>query len=82
MGNTVRCQFFAGSRDAFYSGPMNWKQHTAALLIFNTVLFVWRFIILSLQPAMPLKDLLRGMLFPSTTKSNIVSPSDTIAASW
>jgi len=23
------------------TGPMNWKQYTAALLIFNTVLFVW-----------------------------------------
>jgi K+-transporting ATPase ATPase A chain len=32
------------------TGPMNWKQYTGALLIFNTVLFVWGFVVLSLQP--------------------------------
>src|SRR6202011_1269748 len=48
------------------TGPMNWKQYTGALLIFNTVLFIWGFVILSLQPVMPLNDLGRGMLLPST----------------
>jgi potassium-transporting ATPase potassium-binding subunit len=55
------------------TGPMNWKQYTAALLVFNTVLFVWGFIILSLQPVMPLNDLGRGMLFPSTIFNSVVS---------
>jgi K+-transporting ATPase ATPase A chain len=55
------------------SDPMNWKQYTAALLIFNTVLFVWGFIILSLQPVMPLNDLGRGMLFPSTIFNSVSS---------
>ena len=36
------------------SGPQTWKQYTAALLIFNTVLFVFGFIVLALQPWMPL----------------------------
>ena len=40
--------------DRLNSGPLNWKQYTAALLIFNTVLFVFGFVVLSLQPWMPL----------------------------
>ena len=36
------------------SGPQDWKQYTVALLIFNTVLFVFGFIVLALQPWMPL----------------------------
>ena len=36
------------------SGPQNWKQYTASLLIFNSVLFVFGYIVLSLQPWMPL----------------------------
>ena len=34
----------------------NWKQYVASLLIFNTVLFVFGFIVLALQPWMPLND--------------------------
>jgi Potassium-transporting ATPase A subunit len=52
---------------------MNWKQYTAALLIFNTVLFVWGFVVLSLQPVMPLNDLKRGMLFPTTIFNSVAS---------
>ena len=36
------------------SGPQNWKQYTVALLVFNTVLFVFGFVVLALQPWMPL----------------------------
>jgi potassium-transporting ATPase potassium-binding subunit len=53
------------------TGPMNWKQYTAALLIFNTVLFVWGFVVLSLQPVMPLNGLHRGMLFPTTIFNSV-----------
>lgn len=52
---------------------MNWKQYTAALLIFNTVLFIWGFVVLSLQPVMPLNDLGRRMLFPSTIFHSVAS---------
>ncbi|HXM25457.1 MAG TPA: potassium-transporting ATPase subunit KdpA [Chthoniobacterales bacterium] len=55
------------------TGPMNWKQYTAALLIFNTVLFVWGFVVLSLQPVMPLNGLHRGMLFPTTIFNSVAS---------
>src|ERR1700731_4287199 len=65
--------FFRWFESRLDTGPMNWKQYTAALLIFNTVLFVWGFIILSLQPVMPLNDLRRGMLFPSTIFNSVVS---------
>ena len=36
------------------SGPQNWKQYAGALLLFNTVLFVFGFMVLSLQPLLPL----------------------------
>src|SRR5271168_244110 len=55
------------------SGPQNWKQYTGALLLFNTVLFVFGFIVLSLQPFFPLNDLGRGMLAPSTIFHSVVS---------
>jgi len=55
------------------SGPQNWKQYTASLLIFNTVLFVFGFAVLALQPFMPLNDLGRGMLAPSTIFHSVVS---------
>ena len=55
------------------TGPMNWKQYTGALLIFNTVLFIWGYVVLSLQPVMPFNDLGRGMLFPSTIFHSVAS---------
>jgi potassium-transporting ATPase potassium-binding subunit len=55
------------------SGPQDWKQYTVALLVFNAVLFVFGFIVLSLQPLMPLNPLGRGMLAPSTIFSTVIS---------
>jgi potassium-transporting ATPase potassium-binding subunit len=55
------------------TGPMNWKQYTAALLIFNTVLFIWGVVVLSLQPVMPMNGLHRGMLFPTTIFNSVAS---------
>ena len=46
------------------SGPQNWKQYTGSLLIFNTVLFVFGYLVLALQPWMPLNPDGKGMLFP------------------
>jgi potassium-transporting ATPase potassium-binding subunit len=64
--------FFRWFEARLDTGPMNWK-HTIALLIFNTVLFVWGFLVLSVQPIMPLNDLHRGMLFPTTIFNSVVS---------
>jgi len=55
------------------SGPQDWKQYTVALLIFNAVLFVFGFVVLSLQPLMPLNPLGRGMLAPSTIFNTVIS---------
>ena len=55
------------------SGPMDWKQYTVALLIFNTVLFVYGYLILSLQPWMPLNQRGLGMLAPSTIFNTVIS---------
>jgi len=48
------------------SGPQNWKQYIASLLVFNTVLFTLGFAILALQPWLPLNPDGKGMLAPST----------------
>ena len=58
---------------ALDGGPQTWKQYTAALLIFNTVLFVFGFVVLALQPWMPLNELGRGALAPSTIFHSVVS---------
>jgi K+-transporting ATPase ATPase A chain len=55
------------------SGPQNWKQYTVALLVFNTVLFVYGYIVLSIQPWMPLNPRGLGMLAPSTIFNTVIS---------
>src|ERR1700738_4000287 len=55
------------------SGSQNWKQYTVSLLLFNTVLFVFGFVVLSVQPWMPLNGLGRGMLAPTTIFHTVVS---------
>ena len=56
------------------SGPQNWKQYTAAMLIFNTMLFAFGFAVLAMQREnMPLNDLHRGALAPTTVFHSAVS---------
>ena len=55
------------------SGPQDWKQYTVALLVFNTILFVFGFIVLCLQPIAPLNPLGRGILAPSTIFNTVIS---------
>jgi K+-transporting ATPase ATPase A chain len=56
------------------SGPQNWKQYTVSMLIFNTVLFVFGFVVLALQREnMPLNDLHRGALAPTTIFHSVAS---------
>jgi K+-transporting ATPase ATPase A chain len=55
------------------SGPQNWKQYTCSLLIFNTILFIFGFLILALQPWMPLNPDSKTMLAPSTIFNSVVS---------
>jgi K+-transporting ATPase ATPase A chain len=55
------------------SGGQNWKQYAGSLLLFNTLLFVFGFLVLALQPWMPLNPDGKGMLAPSTIFHSVSS---------
>ena len=55
------------------TGPQNWKQYTLALVVFNVALFVFGYVVLSLQPLAPLNPLGRGMLEPTTIFNTVIS---------
>jgi K+-transporting ATPase ATPase A chain len=57
----------------FDTGPQDWKQYTIALVVFNIALFVFGYVVLSLQPIAPLNSLGRGMLEPSTIFNSVIS---------
>jgi K+-transporting ATPase ATPase A chain len=65
--------FLRWFEDRVDSGPQNWKRYTASLLIFNTVLFVFGFAVLALQPWLPLNPQHKGMLAPTTIFHSVVS---------
>jgi len=54
-------------------GHQNWKQYVGSLLIFNTVLFIFGFIVLALQQWMPLNPLHRPMIAPSAIFNSVIS---------
>ena len=66
-------RIFAWFEKKLNSGPQNWKQYTVALLVFNLVLFVYSYIVLSVQPWMPLNPRGLGMLAPSTIFNTVIS---------
>ena len=55
------------------SGPQSWKQYCCSLLFFNTLLFVFGFLVLFIQPWMPLNTDCKGMLAPSTIFHSVAS---------
>ena len=55
------------------SGPQNWKQYAGSLLLFNTLMFVFGFLVLALQPWTPLNPDGKTMLAPSTIFHSVVS---------
>ncbi len=55
------------------SGPQSWKRYAAALLLFNALLFVFGFAVLSLQPWLPLNGDHKGMLEPTTIFNAVIS---------
>ena len=55
------------------SGPQNWKQYTASLLTFNTLLFVFGYLVLALQPWTPLNPDHKTLLAPSAIFNSVVS---------
>jgi potassium-transporting ATPase potassium-binding subunit len=55
------------------SGPQDWKQYTVTLLFFNTVLFLFGYLVLSVQPWMPLNPRGLGMIAPTTIFNTVMS---------
>jgi K+-transporting ATPase ATPase A chain len=61
------------------TGPQTWKQYTISMLLFNTVMFLFGYLILAIQPWMPLnqKDSAfpdgKGMLSPTTIFNTVTS---------
>lgn len=49
----------------FNTGPQNWKQYLISVLIFSTALFIFCFLILALQPYLPLNPDGKTLLAPS-----------------
>src|SRR5262245_45175435 len=54
-------------------GPMDWKQYTVALLVFNATLFVYGFVVLAIQPLAPFNPRGLGMLEPTTIFNTVAS---------
>ncbi|HXZ87818.1 MAG TPA: potassium-transporting ATPase subunit KdpA [Candidatus Binataceae bacterium] len=55
------------------NGPMGWKQYAIALLVFNTVLYVFGYFVLVSQPWMPLNPRGLGALAPTTIFNTVIS---------
>jgi K+-transporting ATPase ATPase A chain len=66
-------RFFGWFERRVDAGPQSWKQYTASLLVFNIVLFIFGYVILTLQPWMPLNPDGKGMLFPTTIFQAVTS---------
>jgi len=54
-------------------GPQDWKRYIISLLVFNTTLFIFGYLILSLQPLMPLNPDGKTLLSPSTIFHSVAS---------
>src|SRR6202167_840633 len=55
------------------TGPQDWKQYVLALVVFSVALFVFGFVVLSLQPLAPLNPRGLGILAPSTIFNTVAS---------
>jgi K+-transporting ATPase ATPase A chain len=57
----------------FNTRPQNWKQYALSMMLFNLLMFVFGFAVLSLQPLMPLNPDGKGMLAPTTIFNSVCS---------
>lgn len=55
------------------SGPQNWIEYSISLLLFNTVLFVFSYLVLALQPWLPLNPDSKTLLSPTTIFHSVAS---------
>jgi potassium-transporting ATPase potassium-binding subunit len=63
-------KWFEGHID---TGPQDWKQYVLAMMAFSFALFVFGFVVLSLQPIAPLNPRGLGILAPSTIFNTVIS---------
>jgi K+-transporting ATPase ATPase A chain len=59
--------------DRLTTGEQDWKQYVLSMLMFNTVMFVFGFAVLALQPLLPLNPDDKKMLEPTTIFNTAVS---------
>jgi K+-transporting ATPase ATPase A chain len=62
-------RWFAWVESRLDTGPQSWRQYAVALLLFNTVMFAFSYVVLALQPVLPLNPAgaeHKGMLAPTT----------------
>src|SRR5271156_4642232 len=55
------------------TGPQDWKQYVLAMLVFSVGLFIFGFVVLSVQPIAPLNPRGLGMLEPTTIFHTVIS---------
>ena len=59
--------------DLIDTGPQDWKQYVLAMMAFTVALFIFGFVVLSLQPIAPLNPRGLGILEPSTIFNTVIS---------
>ena len=59
--------------DLIDTGPQDWKQYVLAMMAFSFALFVFGFVVLSLQPIAPLNPRGLGILAPSAIFNTVIS---------
>jgi K+-transporting ATPase ATPase A chain len=57
----------------FNTGTQSWKQYTVSLLLFNTLLLIFGYVVLALQPVLPFAPAGKGMLAPTTIFNTAIS---------
>jgi K+-transporting ATPase ATPase A chain len=57
----------------FNTGTQSWRQYTLSLLLFNTLLFIFGYVVLALQPVLPFAPAGKGMLAPTTIFNTAIS---------
>jgi K+-transporting ATPase ATPase A chain len=55
------------------TGPQNWKQYAISMLLFNLLMFFFGFLVLTLQPLLPLNPDGKTMLAPTTIFNSVIS---------
>ncbi|WP_420267239.1 potassium-transporting ATPase subunit KdpA [Candidatus Magnetominusculus dajiuhuensis] len=55
------------------SGPQDWKHYITSLITFNTILFVFGYLVLVFQPFTPLNPEGKTLLSPATIFNSVVS---------